>query len=193
MRVSGRFSGSTDVIGEAETRAIRSAWLPMATHQTVAEGGHRRPRAATSPGREKGKRKGCLRRREPEGWVSRERTLNDAATPVHVSPQVDAPSCSPTYTDPPRSRAAPHPPRGRFHAACVHALLRRASTKPAGVPGMIAVPVACSYARSRRANLAFSKTSRLVRPQGLRPLWYLKSIQCVRGLECLKVSQSIGR
>ena len=54
-------------------------------------------------------------------------------------------------------------------------------------------PVACLYARSRRTSCAFSRTSRLLRPQGLRPLWYLKSIQCVRGLECRKVSQSIGR
>ena len=42
---------------------------------------------------------------------------------------------------------------------------------------MIAAAVAFSYARSRRTSLAFSKTSRLLSPQGLRPLWYLKSIQ----------------
>lgn len=54
-------------------------------------------------------------------------------------------------------------------------------------------PVARSYALSSRANCFFSRTSRLLRPQGLRPLWYLKSIHGIRGLECRKVSQSIGR
>lgn len=53
--------------------------------------------------------------------------------------------------------------------------------------------VARSYAWSRRISCACSNTSRLLSPQGLRPLWYLKSIQRVRGLECRKVSQSIGR
>jgi hypothetical protein len=41
--------------------------------------------------------------------------------------------------------------------------------------------VACSYARSKRAKCAFCKIRRLFRPQGLRPLWYLKSIHLVRG------------
>ena len=54
-------------------------------------------------------------------------------------------------------------------------------------------PVACSYARSRRESCAFCSTSRLVRPQGFRPRWYLKSIHGLRGFECRKVCQSIGR
>jgi hypothetical protein len=45
------------------------------------------------------------------------------------------------------------------------------------------IRVANSYARNKRVRCAFSKIRCLLRPQGLRPLWYLKSIHLVRGFE----------
>ena len=54
-------------------------------------------------------------------------------------------------------------------------------------------PYSREYTFSNRVNCGLSRTTRLVRPHGLRPFWYLKSIQCPCGRECRNVSHNIGR